>query len=106
MKNFLGSPIQGATRAAATPPGQPPMTPALATSIGAGKGGKSFDISDFKQYFHVVVKRIWLVTLCFIIAVAVAVVSLLRQVPYYSCTAVIQINRGSALPGVSHGHCQ
>ncbi|MFO1490884.1 MAG: polysaccharide biosynthesis tyrosine autokinase [Kiritimatiellia bacterium] len=104
MKNFLGSPIQGATRAAATPPGQPPMTPALATSIGSGKGGKSFDISDFKQYFHVIVKRIWLVTLCFIIAVAVAVVSLLRQVPYYSCTAVIQINRGSALPGVSRGN--
>lgn len=100
MKNFLGSPIQGATRAAATPSGQPPMTPALATSIGAGKGGKSFDISDFKQYFHVIVKRIWLVTLCFIIAVAVAVVSLLRQVPYYRCTAVVQISRGSPLPGM------
>ena len=101
MKNFLGSPIQGATRAAATPAGQPPMTPALATSIGAGKGGKSFDISDFKQYFHVIVKRIWLVTLCFIIAVAVAVVSLLRQVDYYRCTAVVQISRGSPLPGMS-----
>lgn len=100
MKNFLGSPIQGATRAAATPPGSPPMTPALATSIGAGKAGKSFDISDFKQYFHVIVKRIWLVTLCFIIAVAVAVVSLLRQVPYYRCTAVVQISRGSPLPGM------
>lgn len=100
MKNFLGSPIQGATRAAATLPGSPPMTPALATSIGAGKGGKSFDISDFKQYFHVIVKRIWLVTLCFIIAVAVAVVSLLRQVPYYRCTAVVQISRGSPLPGM------
>ena len=100
MKNFLGSPIQGATRAAPPLPGSPTMTPALATSIGAGKGGKSFDISDFKQYFHVIVKRIWLVTLCFIIAVAVAVVSLLRQVPYYRCTAVVQISRGSPLPGM------
>lgn len=100
MKNFLGSPIQGATRATPTLPGSPPMTPALATSIGAGKAGKSFDISDFKQYFHVIVKRIWLVTLCFIIAVAVAVVSLLRQVPYYRCTAVVQISRGSPLPGM------
>ncbi len=61
-------------------------------------GGKSFDIVDFKQYFHIIVKRIWLVALCFVIALSVMVVILVRQVPYYSSTATILLSRGLQLP--------
>jgi hypothetical protein len=47
---------------------------------------RSFDIVDLKQYFHIVVKRIWLVALCFVISLAVTVVNLVRQVPVFRST--------------------
>lgn len=55
-------------------------------------------VVDIKQYFHIVVKRIWLVALCFVISVTVTVVNLSRQVPIYKSTAIILLSRGLPLP--------
>jgi capsular exopolysaccharide synthesis family protein len=73
-----------AAPAAAQPPGAPPA--------------KSFDIVDLKQYFHVVVKRIWLVALCFVIALAVTVVKLVRQVPVYRSSTSLLLSKGLPVP--------
>ncbi len=72
-----------------TPAFSPP--PAPVTS-------KSFDIVDLKQYFHIVVKRIWLVALCFVISLSVTVVNLVKQVPVYRSTGTLVLSRGLALP--------
>jgi hypothetical protein len=37
-------------------------------------GGASVRVVDFKQYFHIIVKRIWLVALCFVIRFVVRVI--------------------------------
>lgn len=59
---------------------------------------KSFDIVDLKQYFHIVVKRIWLVALCFIISLSVTVVNLVKQVPVFRASATVVLSRGLNLP--------
>lgn len=91
MKNMIDPPpsalpnTASASAALAAPP--PPAPP---------KGGMS--MGDLKQYFHIVVKRIWLVALCFVISVAVTVVNLSRQVPIYKSSANLLISRGLPLP--------
>ncbi len=94
MRKFLGQPNQGPVPAglAATPPPAP--------AGGGGTGQTRFDITDLKQYLHVVAKRIWLVLLCFILAIAVALFSLLRQEPFYRANTVIQVTSSSGLPGI------
>lgn len=59
---------------------------------------KSFDLVDFKQYIHVVVKRIWLVAICFVVALSFMVIKLARQVPMYQATSVLLLSRGLPLP--------
>ena len=71
---------------AAAPP--PPPTPQ----------SKSFDIMDLKQYFHIIVKRIWLVALCFVISLSVTVVNMVKQVPVYRSTASVVLSRGLNIP--------
>lgn len=93
MKKILGNPAGTSQQQQVVNPNQP------TTGFGVEQG-KSFDITDLKQYFHVVVKRIWLVTLCFIIAVSVAVVSLMKQEPYYRSTAVLRVTENNNMPGV------
>ncbi len=75
------------------PQGQPPAGggPVMPTSSPTGKG---LDIVEIKQYFHVIVKRIWLVALCFVIALAVTVVKLVRQVPVYRSSTYLLLSKG------------
>lgn len=77
------------------PGGAAPVPPAVPGAAPA-KGGMT--MMDFKQYFHIIVKRIWLVALCFVISVAVTVVNLSRQVPVYRAQATILLSRGLPLP--------
>ncbi|MCO6400564.1 MAG: polysaccharide biosynthesis tyrosine autokinase [Verrucomicrobia bacterium] len=71
---------------------------AAAYSSAAGVQAKSFDIVDFKQYFHIVIKRIWLVALCFVISLSVTVVNLVKQVPVYRASASVVLSRGLNVP--------
>ncbi|MFH1029116.1 MAG: polysaccharide biosynthesis tyrosine autokinase, partial [Pseudomonadota bacterium] len=59
---------------------------------------KSFDLVDLKQYLHIIVRRIWLVALCFVISVTVMVVMLVRQVPVYRCKATLLLSSGLPMP--------
>ena len=85
-----------------TPPNQATASGAQPGPVqtGAGPGGtpKKFNIIDIKQYFHIVVKRIWLVALCFVIALGVMVVMLLREVPTYRASANLLLTTGVPLP--------
>lgn len=80
-----------------TPPQQTSQAGPNPGAPGAG-GVKKFNIVDVKQYFHIIVKRIWLVALCFVISLGVMVVMLLREVPTYRATANLLLTRGIALP--------
>ncbi len=71
---------------------------AAAYSSAAGVPAKSFDIVDLKQYFHIVIKRIWLVALCFVISLSVTVVNLVKQVPVYRASASVVLSRGLNVP--------
>ncbi|MCS6771384.1 MAG: polysaccharide biosynthesis tyrosine autokinase [Kiritimatiellae bacterium] len=59
---------------------------------------KSFDLVDLKHYFHIVVKRIWLVALCFFISLSVTIVNMVNQVPVYRASASVVLSRGLNLP--------
>ena len=59
---------------------------------------KSFTMIDMKQYFHIIVKRIWLVAICFVLSMSVMVVKLVKQVPRYNATATLLLSRGLPLP--------
>ncbi|MFT5495692.1 MAG: succinoglycan biosynthesis transport protein ExoP [Kiritimatiellia bacterium] len=88
MKNMLGNP-------AGSPTGPMP-NPNQPTNPNVGGGAKSFDITNIKQFFHVIIKRVWLVVLCFIIAVSVAVVALMKQEPYFKSVATLQVTKVSS----------
>lgn len=68
-------------------PAAPPSAPA-----------KTFDLSDLKHYFHIIVRRIWLVALCFVISLSVTVVNMVNQVPVYRASASVVLSRGLNLP--------
>ncbi len=78
-------------------PGQGQSPAPVVPPPGAEK--KTFSITDLKQYFHIVVKRIWLVALCFVISLTVAVVMMVKQVPMYSCRATLLMSRGLPVAG-------
>jgi succinoglycan biosynthesis transport protein ExoP len=75
----------------------PPIKPATVDNVSMPIK-RGFDIVDLKQYFHVVVKRIWLVALCFVISVSVTVVMLMRQVPVFRTSTTMLFSKGLELP--------
>lgn len=77
-------------------PDEPARMPAGGTSSGFSR--KSVDVFQIKHYFHIVVRRIWLVALCFIIAIVVTVVALMRQTPIYRCSTTLLLSKGLPLP--------
>lgn len=80
------------------PPQGPQGGMISAPLTGPAQQGRSFDIVDLKQYFHIVIKRIWLVALCFVIALAVTVINLVREIPVYRSGTSLLLSRGLPLP--------
>jgi polysaccharide biosynthesis transport protein len=79
-----------------TPPLQPVEAAGAAPAPAATK--KSLDFGDIKQLFYLVVRRIWIVALCFTIAIAVTVVGLSRQVPVYRSSCSLFLSKGLPIP--------
>lgn len=79
-------------------PGPTSGTSAGPAPAGGGTPARTFDIVDIKQYFHIVIKRIWLVALCFVIALAVTVINLVREIPVYRASSSLLLSRGLPLP--------
>lgn len=77
---------------------KPPVQPAPVPSASPGISRAGFDITDLKQYFHIIVKRIWIVAACFVISLGVMVVILMRQEPVYRASATLLLSRGLPLP--------
>lgn len=90
MKNMIEPPASVLSPASAASRDPAPPPPALPKS--------GVNVADLKQYFHIVVKRIWLVALCFVIALAVTVVNLSREVPVYRANATLLLSSGLPLP--------
>ena len=74
-----------------------PAPAGAAGTVGSG-GARSFSIVDLKQYFHIIIKRIWLVALCFVISLGVTVVNLVREVPVYRATTTLLLSKGLQIP--------
>lgn len=54
---------------------------------------------EFRKYFYMVVRRLWLLVLCFFVSVSVMLVMMMRQQPEYTATAKVQLVRSLlALP--------
>jgi uncharacterized protein involved in exopolysaccharide biosynthesis len=81
------------------PPSKPSSWGPSAAPPGAPAPKVAFSLSDLKQYLHIVVKRIWLVALCFVISLSVTVVLLMREVPVYSCRATLLMSRSMSFIG-------
>jgi capsular exopolysaccharide synthesis family protein len=77
-------------------PPESPGNPSASTRSSDARSG--FDVVDLKQYFHIVVKRIWLVALCFAMSLAVMVVIMVQQVPVYGASATLLLSSGLPLP--------
>ncbi len=54
---------------------------------------------EFRKYFYMIVRRLWLLVLCFFISVSVMLVMMMKQEPEYTATAKVQLVRSVlALP--------
>ena len=79
------------------PVAQSPVTP-VAPTAPLPPSNRGMSVVDIKQYFHIVVKRIWLVALCFVISITITVVNLSRQIPIYRSSATLLLSRGLPIP--------
>ena len=48
---------------------------------------------DFRKYFYMIVRRLWLLVLCFFVSVSVMLVMMMRQQPEYTATTKVQLVR-------------
>jgi len=78
-------------------PGMPPQQPV--NPLGTGGGG--IDLIRIKQYLHVIVRRIWIVAICFVIALVMSVMQVSKQESVFRSSTALLLTRGTQLPGVS-----
>jgi len=64
-------------------------------------GGGGIDLIRIKQYLHVIVRRIWIVAICFVIALVMSVMQISKQESVFRSSASLLLTRGTQLPGVS-----
>lgn len=65
-----------------------------------------FDLVKIKQYLHIVVRRIWIVAICFTVAMIMSVMKVSKQEAVFSATSSMLLTRGTPLPGQSVGQEQ
>lgn len=81
------------------PPRAQMTSPAEVRAAPPGHGAaRTFDVFDIKQYVHIILKRIWLVAVCFFISVGVTMVFALQEEPLYRARATILLSQGLPLP--------
>jgi len=91
MKEMIQPPDSGYNKSS-TASGAPQQTQ-VAT------GG--FDLIKLKQYVHIIARRIWIVAICFAIAMVFSVISVSKQVSTYRSSTILLLSRGSHLPGIA-----
>jgi capsular exopolysaccharide synthesis family protein len=78
----------------------PPASAAAASPVSAPTVPSGFPrkVFDIRRYLFLVVRRLWLVLLCFAIAICFALVRMARQVPKYASESRIHLVRPGGLP--------
>lgn len=85
-----------------TTPHDSPASPGLgAPGMASTPAGAGIDLIKLKQYLHIVVRRIWIVAICFIVALVMAVFKVSGQEATYRASVSILLTRGMPLPGMS-----
>lgn len=75
------------------------LTPPPAPSSGPQSPRADVPKFEFRKYFYMVVRRLWLLVLCFFVSVSVMLVMMMRQQPEYTATTKVQLVRSLlALP--------
>lgn len=57
------------------------------------------DVVKLKQYLHVIIRRIWIVAICFVVALLFSVMKISKQESVFQSSASILLSRGMQLPG-------
>ncbi len=98
MKSMIQPPptITGAADPNAAPPPGTTTGPSGGASPGVGGG---IDLVKIKQYLHIVVRRIWIIALCFAAALIISVIQVSKQESFYHASTSILLTRGTLLPG-------
>lgn len=86
---------------------QPPTSPeqpASQVAPGPAKPASAgFDIIKVKQYLHIIVRRIWIVAICFTVALVFSVISVSKQISTFRAATTLLLSRGTQLPGQFQG---
>ena len=77
----------------------PPVEGASSSMRVPGTVSSGIDLVKLKQYVHIIVKRIWLVAVCFVIALIMGVYKTAQQQKVYMATSYLLLSRGIDLPG-------
>lgn len=80
------------------PPASVPGDKASAPSVPTVPTGFPRKVFDIRRYLFLVVRRLWLVLLCFALAVGFALVRMARQVPKYASEARVHLVQPGGLP--------
>lgn len=64
-------------------------------------GGGGIDLVKLKQYLHIVVRRIWIVAICFVVALVISVIQVSKQQATFRASTSLLLTRGTQLPGMS-----
>jgi polysaccharide biosynthesis transport protein len=94
MKDMIDPPSSITGRPEAGPYQSAPVQPAQNPAVGGG----GFDLVKFKQYLHIIIKRIWLVAICFVIALVIGVIKTSGDQSIYRSWTFLLMSRGIPLP--------
>lgn len=75
-------------------------------STGGGRSANAaggFDIVKVKQYLHIIIRKIWIVAICFTIGMVFSVISVSKQISTYRSATTLLLSRGTQLPGQYQG---
>ncbi len=73
-------------------------SPAGGNAGQVGSGGGGLDLVKLKQYLHVIVRRIWIVAICFVVSLIISVVKISKQEAVYRTSTSLLLTRGTQLP--------
>lgn len=73
-------------------------TNASASSLAASPAGGGVDFVKIKHLVHVIIRRIWIVAICFTLALIASVIITARQQSVYMSATSLLLTRGSQLP--------
>jgi len=78
---------------------EPETLNSVRPELGSVSASSGFDLVKIKQYLHIIIRRIWIVALCFTVAMILSVLKVSKQEAVYSSSTSMLLSRGTQLPG-------